>query len=195
MSVTKQKIRRILLVLFLTNLFIILTVSIILLTIGPDLLIKKNNPKPSDAIVVLSGNQERLEHASDLYNKGLADHIILSNSTESGTTMEEAISLGIPKKSLLGERGATSTYENSLFTKEIMKENNFNSAIIVTSNYHALRSKFTFDKVYNDDIQLSYSFAPSFYNPDNGITKRESETAFKEYAKLSGYWFRSLFQW
>ncbi|UOR11323.1 YdcF family protein [Halobacillus amylolyticus] len=76
-----------------------------------------------------------------------------------------------------------STYENALYTEDIMQANNYKSAIVVTSNYHSLRSKFTFEKVYNNDISLSYSFAPSFYNPEDGITELESGTAFKEYVK------------
>ncbi|WP_173918694.1 YdcF family protein [Halobacillus sp. Marseille-Q1614] len=48
---------------------------------------------------------------------------------------------------ILEEPKARSTYENALLSKDIVKDNAFNSAIIVTSNYHSLRSKFTFEEV------------------------------------------------
>ncbi|UOR11324.1 YdcF family protein [Halobacillus amylolyticus] len=100
MRLTKLKARRALLILFLTSLFIVTSVSITLFIIGPELLVEESNPVASDAIIVLSGGQERLEHASNLYEKGFADTVIHSNSTEPGTTTEEAVALGISKKAL-----------------------------------------------------------------------------------------------
>jgi uncharacterized SAM-binding protein YcdF (DUF218 family) len=160
-------------------------------------LIVEDSPQPStevDAIIVLSGNAERLEHAVDLYNEGLADNIILTTSTESGTTKERAVSLGVPADAVIEEPKAESTYENATFSKKIMIEKEFNSTLVVTSDYHSRRTKMTFESIYGDEIELAYSFSPSFFDPSDGLNEREERMTFGEYVKIIFYSIRLLFE-
>ncbi|MFG6147835.1 YdcF family protein [Halobacillus sp. B23F22_1] len=173
---------------FLLSFLFGLIILILLFTFGPDRLIINSSPSPSDAIIVLSGNEGRLEHAIELYEDDLADTIILSNSTEKGTKPEEAIELGVKEAHIIEEKKASSTYDNAVYSRELMKEHELESAIVVTSNYHSRRSKFTFERVFvEEEIELSFSTAPSYYDPDDGLTKREAQTVFSEWVKLIGY--------
>ncbi|SFJ46161.1 DUF218 domain-containing protein [Halobacillus dabanensis] len=165
--------------------------------LGPEFLIVKDAPQPSsevDAIIVLSGNADRLQHAADLYNEGLADTMILTNSTESETTKERAVSLGVPGEAAIEEPHAESTYENATFSKNIMEENEWDSALVVTSDYHSRRTKMTFESIYGNEIELTYSFSSSFFDPSDGLNEHEEKMTFNEYVKMIGYSIRLLFE-
>ncbi|ARI76507.1 YdcF family protein [Halobacillus mangrovi] len=190
---TLLKTKKIILTTFMSFLFLFIVFVITLFILGPDYLKAKSSPEKSDAIILLSGGEERLEQAVKLYNDERANKIILTNSTEHWTKVETVSERGIAKQDLIEEPEATSTFENATLSKEIMKEHKFKSAIVVTSDYHARRTKMTFDRVYDSDIQLSYSFADSFFNPNDGLTERETKTVFTEYVKMIAYWPRLLF--
>ena len=76
----------------------------------------------ADAIVVVSGDSDRLPHAVSLYNQGFTTTVILSGATREGSrsnakAMEiQAIKEGIPKKAIILEEKAINTYENALYT-------------------------------------------------------------------------------
>ncbi|MGI8315490.1 YdcF family protein [Halobacillus mangrovi] len=190
---TLLKTKKVILSTFMSFLFLFIIFVITLFILGPEYLKAESSPEKSDAIILLSGGEERLEQAVKLYKDERANKIILTNSTEHWTKVETVSERGIPTQDLLEEPKATSTFENATLSKEIMKEHNFKSAIVVTSDYHARRTKMTFDRVYESDIQLSYSFADSFFNPNDGLTERETKTVFTEYVKMIAYWPRLLF--
>lgn len=94
------------------------------------------------------GLRERLEHGLKLYEDGLYKSIIVSGGLDApGLKYTEAegmrnylVANGVPEQDIILENEATSTYENLLFSKRIMKERGFESAIIVTHDYHGTRS-------------------------------------------------------
>ncbi|UOR14025.1 YdcF family protein [Halobacillus amylolyticus] len=142
--------------------------------------------------MVLSGNEERFEHAAELFSEGLAEHMILTNSSESGTTPEEAMDLVVPQEAIYEEpdADASSTYENATLSKHTMEKKGLKSSLVVTSDYHSRRTKMTFDDIYDNQIELNHSFAPSFFNPSDGMTEHEKRMTFSEYVKIAVYWFR-----
>jgi uncharacterized SAM-binding protein YcdF (DUF218 family) len=152
-------------------------------------------PKQSDAIIVLSGGQGRVEKAVELYKAGYAPYIILSNAKEitsrSGDMIQTALNLGIPQDVIYNEDAAESTYQNAEFTLSIMKEQNFKSAIVVSSDFHMRRVKLLFDRVYKkSDIELTYVGSDSGYNAKRWWSDRKSrETTFNEYVKMIGNTF------
>ncbi|UOQ45559.1 YdcF family protein [Halobacillus salinarum] len=181
----------------LLSFFAVCVLSVILCTatlyiLGPNFLLVKGSPKPSDAIILLSGSEDRLELAAQLYSKGYGKKVILTNSTEPATTPEAAMKEGIAKEAILEEPNATSTYENALFARKIMHEHHLKSAVVVTSDYHSRRTRYTFNTIY-DDIDVTYAFSDSYFNPDDGLTKQENRTVFQEYVKMIGYAVRFLF--
>ncbi|KGP74578.1 YdcF family protein [Pontibacillus yanchengensis] len=168
---------------------LIITYSIL----GREHLVIEGNPQKSEAIIVLSGNDGRLEHAVKLYQKGYGEKIILTNATEPTTTIEEAIKLGIPEEVILEENKATSTYENALFSKDIMEKRDITSAVVVTSDYHTLRSRYTFETIFSStDMNLSYAVAPSPFETSGKMNEYDKRIVLSEYTKLTGYWLRFL---
>lgn len=151
--------------------------------------------KQADVIIVLSGGQGRVEKAVDLYKAGYAPYIILSNAKESssrsGDMLQTALDLGIPQDVIYTENAAESTYQNAEFTLPIMKEHDFKSAIVVSSEFHMRRVKLLFDRVYKkSEIELTYVGSVSGYNAKRWWSDRKSrETTFNEYVKMIGNTF------
>ncbi|WP_245583743.1 YdcF family protein [Paenibacillus terrigena] len=98
--------------------------------------------KPSPALV------ERLDHALSLYQAGHFDTFIVTGGldhpslrlTEAQGMAAYLIERGVPSDHILLENQATSTYENLLFSREIMKDHGYKSAVIITHRYHGARS-------------------------------------------------------
>ena len=90
---------------------------------------------------------ERINHAITLYNEGYVDYVILTGGVGEGNkysdafiAMEYAISKGIPKNVILLKEKSTITEENIMYSKDIMDENNFETAIIVSDPFHMKRA-------------------------------------------------------
>ncbi|MBU9711530.1 YdcF family protein [Evansella tamaricis] len=154
-------------------------------------LVIHNSPIPSDAVIVLSGYDNRMETGVSLITAGYGEHLILSDSNF--LDVDIAIDAGIPEENIIYETLADSTYENAVFTKEIMLNLEFNSAIVVSSEFHMRRSKFIFEKVFQGtNMELTYVSAQnSFFNANQWWENEFSRTiVFQEYIKLIGYWLK-----
>ncbi len=120
--------------------------------------ISRYDQEPADAGIVLGasmwgdtpspGLQERLNQALADYEAGRFEKIILTGGldkpeykyTEAEGMANFLISQGVPEDALLLENEATSTYENLLFSQEIMEEHGLKSSIIITHTYHGNRA-------------------------------------------------------
>lgn len=171
--------------------FLVLIMFIFFLEAG-HILIVNQTPKRADIIIVLSGGKERVQKAAKLYNDGYAPYVLLSNSKEiissAGNMVQTSIGFGIPAEVILTENEALSTYQNAKLTHTIMEENNFNSAIVVSSDYHMRRVKFLFDFLYKKSgIELTYVGSDSGYDSRKWWSTRYSrENTFNEYMKMIG---------
>ncbi|MBA2175472.1 YdcF family protein [Halobacillus locisalis] len=182
-------IKRVLLISFISILLLLFGIAITFIMLGRSFLVIEEKINPSEAIIVLSGDDGRLEYGADLYEPG--QRVILTNATEPNTTRSLAIELGIQADDIVEENEATSTYTNATLSRDIMNEQQLSSAIVVTSNYHTRRTRMTFNKIYEStDIDLSYAVAPSSFSTTGSMTRYEHRIAFSEYAKLTGYWLR-----
>ncbi len=130
---------------------------------------KKNKIIHADAIVVVSGAENRIPYAIKLYKEGYASCLILSgassNSLVSGATQmkQSALKAGIPANKIILEEKATNTYENALYVERIVVKKRFSNLILVTSPYHQRRVYETFKKVFaKHPIQLQN--APSTFS-------------------------------
>jgi len=123
----------------------------------------------ADAIVVVSGDNDRIKHAIDLYKQAYAPKLILSGAAKEGFTSNaktmqlEASRSGIPNEVVVLEEKANNTYENTLFTKEIVKSQGFKSLILVTSPYHQRRVYETFRSVFKGS-DVTFQNSPSIYS-------------------------------
>jgi uncharacterized SAM-binding protein YcdF (DUF218 family) len=135
-------------------------------------------PKKSDAIIVLGcavyGDtpspffEKRLEEALKLYNKGYGRYIIISGGKGPGENISEAeagkrylLKKGVASKDILLDDKSFSTYENLLFSKEIMEENSLKTAVIVSNKFHLKRAS-TIAKRIGIDASFSGVFVKEY---------------------------------
>ncbi len=118
---------------------------------------KKDEKQKSDVVVVLGAGtnnkgvspvyQERLNHGIWLYENNYADYIIVTGGTGEGEKVSDAYrakkyvcSKGVPENVVLMEEQSKITQENLEYTKEIMKENRWNTCILVSDPLHMKRA-------------------------------------------------------
>lgn len=180
-------IKKAFLTFFLIGLLLLLGIITTFSMLGRSFLVIDAHPQDREAIIVLSGDEGRLSYALQWYEPGTP--VIITNATEPPTTKAHAIELGAHATDIIEENEATSTYTNATLSKDIMKEHGFDSALVVTSDYHSRRTKMTFDKIYESTaIELSYATAPSHFSKGGSMTRSDHLTAVSEYVKLTGYW-------
>ena len=172
-----------------------------LLTAAGDLLVTRDELRPSDVIVVLAGNSPyRAQHAEALYRQGLAPHVIISNEPLSShgvqTTWLELrqyglVHLSIPDDAIVPiPEISDSTYEEAQHSREIMQAHGWRSAILVTDPFHMRRAVLTFHQAF-DSAGLTVAASPadeSKYGVDNWWTDRNAiMRVVQEYVKLGYY--------
>lgn len=118
---------------------------------------KVDEKAPADVAIVLGAAisdgevspvyRERINHAITLYEEGTVDFIILtggfgegSYKSDSQVAKEYALSQDVPEERILIEEKSTITEENLEFSKEIMDENDLETAIIVSDPLHMKRA-------------------------------------------------------
>jgi uncharacterized SAM-binding protein YcdF (DUF218 family) len=112
----------------------------------------------ADAIVVFgaaeySGHpspvlRARLDHALELYNKGLAPVVITTGGAAADPTFSEGgvgrdylMRHGIPEKNLIAETQASDTAQSAVRVAVIMRANGLHSCVAVSDAYHVFRIK------------------------------------------------------
>ncbi len=167
------------------------------------LIVDETMPSSTDAIIVLGGEVlgERTRKGAELYHKGIAPNMIISDGTDLSwrlKTGEEMMALakhlGIPDESIHWENRSRSTYENALYSKEVMEEKGWRSAVVVTTEWHSRRASFIFEKVFQGtEIELHYDTA---MDPIHGSLDRwwedseKQQTVLTEWARLLYYWVK-----
>lgn len=91
--------------------------------------------------------QERINHGINLYKAGYVEKLIVTggvgdgnNEPDADAAKRYAISQGIPGADILTETTSTITQENLENSKEIMDENGYKTAIIVSDPLHMKRA-------------------------------------------------------
>lgn len=170
----------------------IFLVPLFLLKEAGDFLVINEKPKKSDVVIVLSGGGiERIEKAVELYKQGYAPYIMISNGKEDNL-YAAMINMGVPPNSIILENKASSTTESAYFTKELMIQHKFKSAIVVSSNFHMRRVKSNYEKAFsNNNSKLLYcSVSDSGYDSQKWWASEEDRrTTYIEYTKLVGNYF------
>ncbi|MCZ8521473.1 MULTISPECIES: YdcF family protein [Paenibacillus] len=92
--------------------------------------------------------KERLDRAVELYKAGRVPYLIVSGGydvpasklTEAEGMRNYLVSKGVPSRQIILENKARSTYENLLYSKRLMEERHWTSAVIITHRYHGVRA-------------------------------------------------------
>jgi uncharacterized SAM-binding protein YcdF (DUF218 family) len=126
--------------------------------LGTGLFLDTPQPAPtaSDAIVVISGDEQlaRFQEGVNLYQQGLGHYLVFSgaaydNGTSNADVMRSlAVERGVPDAVILEEPLGEDTWGNAIFTRQVLEAHGLRSAILVTSPYHARRAELTFDAAY-----------------------------------------------
>lgn len=151
-----------------------------------------DTPEKSDVIIMLGGGDTgRMEKAAELYRAGYANYVMITPESAEiyPQSTEFALELGIPADAIIEEYKATSTYTNATESLKIMDDYGFDSALVVTADYHLKRSKMIYDRVNDGQYDLTYIAALG----PNGETWDErpdkNRIWFSELYKLWGYRF------
>jgi uncharacterized SAM-binding protein YcdF (DUF218 family) len=116
----------------------------------------RDDARPSDAIVVMGAAQyrgrpspalrARLDHAEQLWARGLAPRIIVTGGTNEGDTASEAAvahaylsSRGVPDSALLMETEGRSTSQSLRGVAMLFDGRRLHTALVVSDPYHLLR--------------------------------------------------------
>ena len=125
--------------------------------------------QPSDAIIVISGDEDqaRLRAGLSLWQEGWARRLIFSGAAREGPVSNAAamrtmaLGAGVPTSAILVDDWGADTYGNAVHTRQLMEQNQLRSGILVTSPYHLQRATLTFQGVFRgSDIRLIASSAP-----------------------------------
>ena len=187
---------------FLKSLFsIAFLVGLVLLVVQSDLkrwavsfLYMKDPLKPADIILVLSGGNEseRTGHAVTLYKCGYALRVLFSGSVQmSGGDNAEylknlAVKKGVPESATHIEDQATSTYQNLLFSREILLQMHARRVLLVTSPLHQRRAYLVARKVLSNtpiEIVNAPFDSPETFRSEGFLWI----SILKEYVKLAYY--------
>ena len=161
-------------------------------------------PQSADVIIVLGAAvwpngpspalQARLTHAFELYQEGYADHIILTGGlgtyppTEAEAMEIAMVNLGLQREVMHLEEKATNTIENIKFSKEIMDNHSWQSAIIVSDFFHIKRAL-----LIAKDFGINAYGAPA----KNSVLYRNQDlrtsNTLREVLALTRYYFIRLF--
>ena len=91
--------------------------------------------------------KERVNHAAELYKSGVVGKIIITGGLGEGSVLADsrvakkyALSLGIPERDIITEEKSTVTQENLENAAAIMRQEGFQTAVIVSDPLHMARA-------------------------------------------------------
>jgi len=118
----------------------------------------RDEARPADLILVLGAAEyrgkpspvlkARLDHAFDLYRRGLAPRIMTTGGaggdpvfTEGGVGRSYLTARGVPSEAIVVENEGETTVDSVAMAGEIMYRMGLHSAIVVSDGYHIFRVK------------------------------------------------------
>lgn len=118
----------------------------------------RDESRQADAIVVFGAAEydgrpspvykARLDHAAQLYHRGLAPIVIITGGSGNDPRFSEGVvgreylkTLGIPDNQLIAETQSADTAESARRVSTIMYVNNMHSCLAVSDGYHMFRIK------------------------------------------------------
>jgi uncharacterized SAM-binding protein YcdF (DUF218 family) len=157
--------------------------------------------RPADAIIVLGAAQwngqpspvlqERLDHALELYEAGLAPLIVVTGGKQEADTFTEATTgynylrdRGVPDDALLKEVDGTSTWDSLRATRRFLTERDAHEVVLVTDDYHAYRVEAIAEEIGFD---ATVSPTDSLLSGTKQLRQLLRETAAVSVGRLIGY--------
>jgi uncharacterized SAM-binding protein YcdF (DUF218 family) len=151
---------------------------------------------PSDAVIVLGDDDyaaDRAFHAAELYRQGVAPIVVASGRmlrrdvSIADVMQHDLDSFGVPSAAVvkLAHR-AQNTREEAVEVAQLIKARGWKRVVVVTSNYHARRARFIFEKTLPPAVALRVSAArDSEFDPSHWWETRQGQKLF--FSELLGY--------
>ncbi len=150
----------------------------------------------SDALIVLGDDNyagDRAFHAAELYREGLAPVVVASgrmlrqNASLADLMGHDLESFGVPPKSIVKlSHRAQNTREEAVEVARLIQARGWKRVLVVTSNYHARRARFIFERVLPPGVSLRVSAArDSEFDPTSWWETRQGQKLFM--SELLGY--------
>ncbi len=124
---------------------------------------------PPRTTVEINGAGDRVLYAAELYKQGKAPFILLSGgdiewlSSGSTTPAQDMaallVQMGVPESALWLENESMNTYENALYAKEFLDEQDIDQILLITSAMHMPRAVALFEKQGFDVTPLPVDFS------------------------------------
>ena len=136
---------------------------------------------------------DRAFHAAELYRSGVAPVVVASgrmlraNVSVADLIGHDLESFGIPASAVVRfSQRASNTKQEAEALSGLIARSGWKRILIVTSNYHARRAEFIFDRVLPPGLSLRVSAArDSEFNPSDWWETRTSQKLFLD--ELLGY--------
>jgi uncharacterized SAM-binding protein YcdF (DUF218 family) len=144
-------------------------------------------PKKADVIIVCSGTPSRSRLGISLYHQGYAPYIIFTGFNDRIKTA--AIERGVPANAIILDQQARSTYGNAFYSRALMQQYGFKSALVVSSTYHMRRVKIIFSSM-DKGYALTFTAAqdPGFNPALWWDSARSIRRVLREYAGILSYY-------
>jgi uncharacterized SAM-binding protein YcdF (DUF218 family) len=163
---------------------------------------RRDSARPAQAIVVLGAAQfngvpspilrARLDHACDLYERGLAPVIVVTGGKQPGDQFTEATSSadylmekGVPDEHILREVSGTSSWESLAAASSFLKERDISRVLLVSDPFHSFR----IDAIA-EELGLEAHPSPTRSSPITGFSATRHlvrETAAVAVGRIVGY--------
>jgi uncharacterized SAM-binding protein YcdF (DUF218 family) len=150
----------------------------------------------SDALIVLGDDNyaaDRAFHAAELYREGVAPVVVASGrmlrqNVSLADMMEHDLeSFGVPAASIVKlTHRAQNTREEAVEAARLVQTRKWKRVLVVTSNYHARRTRFIFGRILPSNVSLRVSGArDSDFDPSRWWQTRQGQKLFL--SELAGY--------
>lgn len=142
----------------------------------------------ADAIIVLGGESSgRPEVAARLWRAGVAERVFVVGTGDASSNIGTLVERGVPAGRIVVERRSRSTLENAEFARPLLEEAGVESAVLVTSSFHARRALATFQqRVPGVEFGMVTSRIAWWDTPEGA--PQEEQWARVELKKLFAYW-------
>lgn len=157
------------------------------------------NPATTDAVVVLTGGDQRLQRGLELLNQGKARKLLVSGVGK-GTTLQKLLAqypladlsnLKDLNDIIILDEKADDTFSNAIETHRWMAKEGYSSLRVVTGNYHLPRSLLIFVHYMPEYLMIPEPVFPKdFRRTEWWNTPNSARLVLTEYNKYLLTWLR-----
>jgi uncharacterized SAM-binding protein YcdF (DUF218 family) len=173
-----------------------------------DFLFIPDTRHPADVIHVIAGEDYRTDYAIQLYKQGYGHALFFTGGwceihhyRHGEHAKERALAQGIPLDAIaIDDSKVTSTYMEAEKLKEWIAQspNPVRSIMVVSDPFHMRRARWTYQKIFGDDIEIQMAPVPfdrTPYQHDWWKDPQSRRNVREEYSKFIYYLFRYQLSW